>query len=46
MQEPLLEGNLKIERATEGLSWQAVRRLAEHVHKLNTLSIANFLLAE
>jgi hypothetical protein len=45
MQETLLESSLKVERATEGLTRQAVRRLSEHVHKLNSLSIANFLLA-
>ena len=44
MQETVLESNLKIERATEGLARQAVRRLTEHAHKPNALSIANFLL--
>ena len=45
MQETLLESTLKVERATEGLARQAVRRLIEHAHKPNALSIANFLLA-
>ena len=44
MQETVLESNLKIERATEGLARQAVRRLTEHAHKPNALSIHNFLL--
>jgi hypothetical protein len=45
MQETLLESSLKVERATEGVTRQAVRRLSERTHKLNALSIANFLLA-
>jgi len=38
MRETLLEGNLKIERAVEGLRKQSVRRLSEHGHKQNALS--------
>jgi integrase len=45
MQETLLEGNLKIERAVEGLRKQSIRRLSEHGHKQNALTIAKFLLA-
>ena len=45
MQETVLEGNLKIERAVEALRKQFVRRLSEHGHNQNALTIAKFLLA-
>jgi hypothetical protein len=45
MQETLLEGNLKIESAVEGLRKQSVRRLSEHGHKQNALTMVKFLLA-
>ncbi len=45
MQETLLEMTSKVERATEGLRRQSVRRLNEHGNKTNALSIAKFLLA-
>ena len=45
MQESLLDSNLKIERAVEGLRNQFVRRLSDHGHKQNALTIAKFLLA-
>jgi len=43
MQETVLEGNLKIERAVEALRKQFVRRLSEHGHKQYALTISKFL---